>query len=89
MAGNIEELLPPSVIENYKTMAEARGVSLADFVRDHLIRNAPSVAPPTELVRSDEWEKALDEPFDSFPSVGPLADEAFRRESIYGREDKW
>ncbi len=37
----------------------------------------------------DEWEQALDDSFDTFPPVGPLPDEAFSRESIYGREDKW
>lgn len=38
---------------------------------------------------ADEWEKAFDECFDTFPATGPLPDDAFRRENIYGREDKW
>jgi hypothetical protein len=38
---------------------------------------------------ADEWEKALDECFDAFPATGPLPDDAFSRENIYGREDKW
>ena len=89
MAVNLEELLPASVVENYKTNAAARGVSLADFVRDYLIQNAPPVASPPATLSGDEWETALDELFDSFPRVGPLSDDAFSRESIYGREDKW
>jgi hypothetical protein len=89
MAVNIEELLPASVFENYKASAAARGVSLADFVRDYLIQNAPSVASQPAALSGDEWEKALDELFDGFPRVGPLSDDAFSRENIYGREDKW
>jgi hypothetical protein len=89
MAVNLEELLPASVFENYKTNAAARGVSLADFVRDYLIQNAPAVASQPAALSGDEWERALDEFFDSFPRVGPLSDDAFSRENIYGREDKW
>ena len=89
MAVNLEELLPASVFENYKTNAAARGVSLADFVRDYLIQNAPAVASQPAALSGDEWEGALDDLFDSFPRVGPLSDDAFSRESIYGREDKW
>ena len=89
MAVNLEELLPASVFENYKTNAAARGVSLADFVRDYLIQNAPAVASQPAALSGDEWERALDDLFDSFPRVGPLSDDAFSRENIYGREDKW
>jgi hypothetical protein len=89
MAANIEELLPASVVENYRTNAAAQGVSLSDFVRDYLIRNAPAVASQPATLSGDEWEKALDEFFDSFPRVGPLSDDAFSRENMYGREDTW
>ena len=89
MAVNLEELLPPSVVENYRTNAAARGVSLADFIRDYLIQNAPAVASQPAALTGAEWERALDELFDGFPRVGPLPDDAFSRESIYGREDKW
>jgi hypothetical protein len=40
-------------------------------------------------VSAAEWEKALDECFDAFPAADPLPDDAFSREKIYGREDKW
>jgi hypothetical protein len=89
MAVNLEELLPASVVENYKTNAAARGVPLSDFVRDYLIQHAPPVASPPAALSGDEWEQALDEFFDGFPRVGPLPDDAFSRDSIYGREDKW
>jgi hypothetical protein len=89
MAVNLEELLPASVVENYKASAAARGVSLADFVRDCLIQNAPEGASEPTVLSGDEWERALDDLFDSFPRVGPLSDDAFSRENIYGREDKW
>jgi hypothetical protein len=55
--------------------------------REYLIKNAPS-SPPAQM-SADEWEKALDECFDAFPATGPLPDDAFSRENIYGREDKW
>ena len=73
MAVNLEELLPASVFENYKTNAAARGVSLADFVRDCLIQNAPEGASESTVLSGDEWERALDDLFDSFPRVGPLS----------------
>jgi hypothetical protein len=83
---NIHDL-PAYVVESYEATARARGVSLDAFLREYLIRNAPP-SPPAQM-SPDEWEKALDDCFDSFPPVGPLPDEALSRESIYGREDKW
>jgi hypothetical protein len=79
--------LPESVIASYEATARARGVSLDAFLRDYLIENAPS--RPPEQMSAEEWEKALDECFDSFPPTDPLPEDAFRRESIYGREDEW
>ena len=83
---NIHDL-PPSVVASYEATARARGISLDAFLREYLIRNAPS-SPPAPM-SADEWEKALDECFDSFPASEPLPDHAFSRESIYGREDEW
>ncbi len=83
---NIQNL-PPSVIASYEATARARGISLDAFLREYLIRNAPS-SPPAPM-SADEWDKALSECFDAFPATGPLPDDAFRRENIYGREDKW
>ena len=79
--------LPASVIASYEATARSLGVPLEVFLRDYLIKNAPST-PPVSM-SADEWEKALDECFDSFPSAGPLPDGAFDREIIYGREDNW
>ena len=82
------EDLPANIIANYEASARTRGVSLDALLREYLIKNVPS-SPPLPLEMSpEEWEKALDECFDSFPTVGPLPDDAFRRENIYGREDK-
>jgi len=83
---NIQDL-PPSVIASYEATAQARGISLDAFLREYLIKNAPS-SPPARM-SADEWGKALDECFDAFPATGPLPDDAFSRENIYGREDKW
>ena len=79
--------LPASVIAKYEATARERGIALDQFIREYLIRNAPP-APPAQMT-AEEWERALDECFDSFPQTGPLPDDAFRRENIYGREDKW
>ena len=81
---NIQDL-PASVVESYEATARARGITLDAFLRDYLIRNAPS-SPPVAM-SADEWDKALDQCFDSFPAIGPLPDHAFSRESIYGRDD--
>jgi hypothetical protein len=89
MVVNLEEFLPASVVESYKASAAARGVSVADFVRDCLIQNAPAIASQPAALSGAEWEKALDELFDSFPRVGPLPDDAISRDSIYSREDNW
>lgn len=74
--------LPAAILASYEANARARGISLDDFVRDYLIRNAPPAPPPTHM-NPDEWERALDECFDSVPEAGPLPDEAFERASWY------
>ena len=73
--------LPADIVASYEANARAQGVSLDAFVRDYLINNAPS-APMKLQLSPEEWEKELDALFDSFPSVGPLPDEAFSRESM-------
>jgi hypothetical protein len=70
--------LLPAVIASHEATTQARGISLDAFLRDYLIKNAPSL-PPTRM-SADEWEKALDECFDVFPAIGPLPDDAFSRE---------
>jgi hypothetical protein len=79
--------LAASVVESYQATARARGISLDVFLREYLILNAPTSLEAK--MNADEWEQALDECFDSFPATSPLPDDAFRRENIYGREDKW
>ena len=79
---------PAEIEARYEANARASGVSLDAFVRDYLINNAPP-APMEPQLSPEEWEKELDALFDSFPSVGPLPDEAFSRESIYTRENEW
>ena len=75
-------------MENFQALAVARGISLADVVRERLVEGVP-LAPEPALLSGEAWESAFDQFFDSFPTVGPLPDEAFDRESIYGREDNW
>jgi hypothetical protein len=79
MSVNIQDL-PPSVVASYEATARARGVSLDAFLREYLIKNAPS-SPPAQM-SADEWGRALDEGFDAFPAAGPLPDDAFSRENI-------
>jgi hypothetical protein len=74
--------LPESVIARYEAMAKARGLGVDVVLREWLIGNAPQAEGAA--MSPAEWEKALDEAFDSFPAPGPLPDEALRRESIYG-----
>jgi hypothetical protein len=73
--------LPADILASYEANARARGVSLDSFLRDHLIRSAPP--SPRQEMSPEEWEKALDECFDSVGEVGPLPDEAFERSSWY------
>ena len=77
--------LPASIVESYETTARARGISLSAFLREYLIRNGPSSPPVT--MSADEWEKALDEFFESFSATGPLPEHALSRESIYGDDE--
>lgn len=81
------EDFPEQVAARYEALARARGMSVDAFLREYLIGNAPSI-PPAQM-SADDWEKALDECFDSFPATGPLPDSALDRENIYGREDRW
>ena len=75
MSANIEELLPPSVLENYKAHARARGMSLADFLRDHLIQNAPPIPSGPARILTDS--------FDGFPDLGPVFEEGMERVSWF------
>jgi hypothetical protein len=79
--------LPVSVLASYEEAAVARGISLDALLRESLIQHAPP--PPSVSLSGDEWEKEFDDFFDSFPGKTPLPDEAFDREGIYAREDKW
>ena len=83
---NIHDL-PQEVVASYEGAARAHGITLDAYLREYLIRNAPSSSPAP--MSADDWERALDECFDSFPAAEPLPDHAFSRESIYGREDTW
>lgn len=88
MVVDLDEFLPAGIVESYKAGAVARGVSFADYIRESPIQNAPMDSLQATLI-GDAWEKAFDEFFDSIPLVGPLPDDAFSRENIYGREDNW
>lgn len=79
--------IPESVLASYEAAAKARGISLDALIRESLIRSAP--APPPAALSTEEWERALEECFDSFPPAGPLPDSAFDRETLYSREDQW
>jgi hypothetical protein len=77
--------LPPSVEQAYLAMAQARGLPLAEVVRDVLVAAQPAAVgeylalEPEEWVRKFQiWSQRHDQ--DDLPI---LSDEAISRESIY------
>ena len=79
--------LPPEIEQRVLAQARVRSLSVDAIVQDFLARSAESPLPVD--LTPEEWSKALDDSLDSLPATGPLPDNAFDRDNIYGREDNW
>ena len=82
--------LKPEVEEHIKAEANARGLSVEDYILNVLERETPnSEANFAKTASPEEWVKAFHEWVNSpRPAHPPLSDEAISRESIYReRED--
>lgn len=82
--------LRPEVEELIKAEANARGLSVEDYILEVLEREAPNGESSFALTASaEEWKKSFLEWVNAErPPHPPLSDEAISRESIYReRED--
>ena len=81
--------LKPEVEEHIKSEAEARGLSVEDYILDVLERETPSADSNFARTASpEEWVRAFRDWISHFPPHPVLSDEAISRESIYReRED--
>ena len=78
--------LSPEVEKDLTALAEARGLSLSEYLQEIATREAAgrqTEAPAT----GEERAKAFIEWADSFPDTPPLSDEAISRASMY--LDRW
>ena len=80
--------LKPDLEEELKALADAEGLTTAEFVNrelEKLVASAPSSSKLTPEERARLWEEFLEQ----FSVDGPLlSDYAVSRESIYTREDE-
>jgi hypothetical protein len=81
--------LKPEVEAELTAQAQAAGLSLAQFLSRKLEAITPPAPIPLPATLPDgaQWEKELDEWFDSFPQHPLLHEEAFKRENWY--PDRW
>ena len=78
--------LNPDVEKSLAAQAQARGISLGDYLQEIAVREAARLhtkAGPT----GEERAKAFLEWAESFPDTPPLSDEAISRASMY--PDRW
>jgi hypothetical protein len=81
--------LSPEVEERISAEAEARGLSVEDYIQRKL--EGKSTAPDPNALPFEEWLQKWNEWLSShdYIKAPPLSDEAISRESIYReREDK-
>jgi hypothetical protein len=81
--------LSPEVEERISAEAEARGLSVEDYIQRKL--EGKSTAPDPNALPLEEWLQKWNEWLSShdYIKAPPLSDEAISRESIYReREDK-
>ncbi len=83
--------LKPEVEAGLLAQAQAAGLPLDQFLSRQLeaLTQAASASPaqPRTPAGADQWDKDLDEWFDSFPQHPVLSDEALKRENWY--PDRW
>ncbi|MBI4467985.1 MAG: hypothetical protein HY650_01545 [Acidobacteria bacterium] len=81
--------LPPDLEARFVAEAQAKGVTVDEIVKSHLMHSSPQMRGPKQLT-AQEVDRGLDEAVDLIPEgVLPLSDEAMSPESIYTREDDW
>lgn len=79
--------LPEELEARLSAEAEARGISLREYVQERLGGVVEAPGPRLSLA---EIDRLLDEAADIVPEGTPhLTDYAMSRESIYTREDEW
>ena len=72
----------PEIEESLMTLAQARGVSLSDYIQEIAAREAARLPVKTSIT-GEEKAKAFLEWAESFPDTPPLSDEAISRASMY------
>jgi len=77
--------LNPDVEKGLAAQAQARGISLSDYLQEIAAREAARL--PAKAGSGEERAKAFLEWADSFPDTPPLSDEAISRASMY--PDRW
>jgi hypothetical protein len=78
--------LNPDVEKDLMVLAQARGVSLSDYLQEIAAREAAGV-PAKAGSTGEERAKAFLEWAESFPDTTPLSDEAISRAGMY--PDRW
>ena len=80
--------LPPDLEARFLAESTARGLPVAEVIKDYLYRQPPIQAPGQPSAA--DVLKWLNKAADIIPAdVPPLSDHAMSRESIYSREDDW
>jgi hypothetical protein len=82
--------LRPEVEAQLLAQANAKGLSLPDYLKNVVEQQAGSRAALTsvEAMSHEEWEREFEAFVDGFPQQPVLSDEAISRDSIYTREDE-
>jgi hypothetical protein len=74
--------LDPDVEKSLAAQAQARGISLGDYLQEIAVREAARL-PTKAGSTGEERAKAFLEWVESFPDTPPLSDEAISRASMY------
>jgi plasmid stability protein len=78
--------LKPEIAARLKTLANAQGLSVEDYLKQLLDRELslnPTEGVPRTRLSAEEWEREFEEWADSFPEAPPIPDEALSRENLY------
>jgi hypothetical protein len=75
--------LKPEIQAGLLAEAQARGLSLEEYLEQLVLNNTVSVP----AVSTGKWEEEFEAWVMSFPETSPLSDEAVSRESMY--PDRW
>jgi hypothetical protein len=78
--------LVPDTEQRLRSLAEANGLSVEDYLQQIVEEKAGISNPPIRL-SAEEWALQFEEWADSFPLAPPIPDEALSRENLY--PDRW